>query len=207
MIQNRYSTLPTIAVFDFDGTLTRQDSLFPFLRMAVGQWRFWLGIGRMLPILIRYILKLIPNWQAKERLFIYFLAGQSERELCQIGQRFALKRLPALLRPEAVRRLRWHQTQGHQVVLVSASLEAYLSPWARLMGIDQVIGTRLKTHSGQLTGRLLGKNCFGQEKVERLKTVLGDLGQYCIYAYGDSRGDKELLAIATFPYFRTFCKK
>jgi phosphatidylglycerophosphatase C len=91
-------------------------------------------------------------------------------------------------------------------ILVSASLEIYLLPWAKTIGLDQVIGTRLAVQNGLLTGRIIGQNCYGAEKVKRLQAVLGDLSQYCIYAYGDSRGDRELLEIATCPYYRPWVR-
>ncbi|MGB7414865.1 MAG: haloacid dehalogenase-like hydrolase, partial [Thermosynechococcaceae cyanobacterium] len=72
------------------------------------------------------------------------------------------------------------------------------------MGIDHILGTRLVEHSGYLTGRIQGQNCYGPEKVKRLQGLLGNLEHFCIYAYGDSRGDQELLATATFPYYRKF---
>ncbi len=196
--------LPAVAVFDFDGTLTRRDSLLPFLRIAVGQWQFYWGLLMMSPVLVGYSLKFIPNWQAKEAILTYFLEGLTEEKLQQLGQYFVIHKLPKLLRPEALQRLRWHQEQGHQTFLVSASLEAYLLPWALTMGFDQVTGTQLEVQNSRLTGRIFGKNCYGAEKVKRLKILLGDLSGYCIYAYGDSRGDIELLDVANYPYYRTF---
>lgn len=196
--------LPVVAVFDFDGTLTRRDSLLPFFRIAVGQWRFYWGLLMMSPALLGYILKLIPNWRAKEAMLTYFLEGLTQEKLQQLSQDFANQKLPKLLRTEALQRLRWHQSQGHQTLLVSASLEAYLLPFALTMGFDQIIGTQLEIQNSRLTGRILGKNCYGLEKVKRLTTLLGDLSGYCIYAYGDSRGDLELLGVANYPYYRTF---
>ncbi|MBE9046270.1 HAD-IB family hydrolase [Pleurocapsales cyanobacterium LEGE 10410] len=200
------STPSDIAIFDFDNTLTSQDSLLPFIQKVVKPLRFYWGLFVLSPILIGYALGWILNWRAKEELLTHFLAGLSEQQLKQFGQRFAAQKIPKLLRSEALKRLLWHQEQGHQTVLVSASLEAYLLPWGKMIGFDYVIGTQLEAKSGVLTGRILGKNCYGQEKVNRLRKVLGDLKQYCIYAYGDSRGDRELLAIANYPYYRTFQK-
>ncbi|MEM9904784.1 MAG: HAD family hydrolase [Cyanobacteria bacterium P01_D01_bin.44] len=197
-------TLPTVAIFDFDGTLTKRDSLLPFLKSWVGRWGLYYGLLHMSPTLIAYGLKLIPNWVAKQRLLIYFLSQKKVQELEQTAQTYARENLSDLLRPDALVRLRWHQAQGHQTLLVSASLEAYLRPWAKQVGIDQVIGTQLEFHQGCLTGRFLGKNCYGPEKVRRLEKILGNLKHYSIYAYGDSKGDRELLSVASFPYYRTF---
>lgn len=196
--------LPTVAVFDFDGTLTYHDSLFPFLEMVVGPYRFWWGLLILSPILVGYALHLIPNWQAKEAVLTYFLSGLTNEKLQQLGQRFAVQKLPQLIHPEALQRLRWHQTQGHQTVLVSSSLEVYLLPWAQTIGLNHLIGTKLTSQSSFVTGRILGKNCYGREKVVRLKALLGNLSGYCLYAYGNSRGDQELLDCADYPYYRTF---
>lgn len=194
----------TIAAFDFDGTLTFQDSLFPFLRLVVGPFKFWWGLLILNPILIGYALHLVPNWQAKEAVLKYFLANIKDEKLQQLGQRFAVQKIPELIRPEALQRLRWHQEQGHQVILISSSLEAYLLPWAQMMGFNQVLGTQLASQSGFITGRILGKNCYGREKAERLIALLGDLSGYSLYAYGNSRGDQELLDYANYPYYRSF---
>lgn len=196
--------LRTVAVFDFDGTLTRRDSLFPFLRMVGGMFRYWWGLLLLSPTLMRYALHLTPNWKAKEAVLTYFLSGLKSEKLHQLGQRFAVQQIPKLIRPEALQRLRWHQEQGHQTILVSSSLEVYLSPWAEMMGLSQVIGTQLVSESGRLTGRILGKNCYGREKVNRLTALLGDLKGYCLYAYGDSPGDRELLDCVDYPYYRKF---
>jgi phosphoserine phosphatase len=45
----------------------------------------------------------------------------------------------------------------------------------------------------------ISKNCYGQEKVNRLLEVEPDRKNYYLYAYGDSRGDREMLAFADFP--------
>ncbi|PSF37907.1 HAD-IB family hydrolase [Aphanothece hegewaldii CCALA 016] len=203
-ISSDQSELPTLAVFDFDGTLTRQDSLFPFLRMIVGQRQFWWKMLSFSPVLMGYALKLIPNWQAKEKLLTYFLAGLTKEELQQLGQHFASIYIPKLLRPEAVKCFQWHQKQGHKTILISASLEVYLLPWAKEMGFDLILGTQLEVYNDVITGRILGKNCYGTEKIKRLQELFENLSDYCVYAYGDHRSDKELLKIANYSFYRTF---
>ncbi len=193
-----------IAVFDFDNTLTKQDSLIPFLKSISSQSSFWWGMGIKSPMILAYIFKLIPNWQAKEAILTYFLSGKTIEQLNQSAQDFATNTIPTLLHPKALERLRWHQDRGDYTVLLSASPEAYLVPWGEKMGIDRVIGTQLESKSGVLTGHIKGKNCYGQEKVNRLREELGDLDRYCIYAYGDSKGDRELLSLADRAYYRKF---
>ncbi|HIK31300.1 MAG TPA: HAD-IB family hydrolase [Oscillatoriales cyanobacterium M59_W2019_021] len=203
-ISSHSNILPTIAAFDFDETLTDRDSLFPFLKQVVGTWRFYWGLLVLSPILLAYGLRLIPNWKAKEAVLRYFIGGLSVDRLQTLSQDFARKTISKLLRPEALKRLQWHQKQGHMTILVSASLEVYLQPWAKEIGFDRVLGTQLEILENRVTGRIRGKNCHGREKVDRLQDVLGNLSQYSIYAYGDSSGDKQLLEVADYPYYRKF---
>src|SRR5689334_8458829 len=101
-----------VAVFDFDGTVTRRDSLLPFLRGATGYFQYRRGILVLSPMLMRYILGQIPNWQAKQELLTYFLRGWPEEQLNQIAEKFALEEIPKMLRPQAMQRVKWHQQQG-----------------------------------------------------------------------------------------------
>ncbi len=192
-----------VAAFDFDGTVTYHETLSAFLRQVVTPWRFALNTLLLLPTLLGYALRLIPNGMAKERLLRRFLAGMPQARLAREGERFARERIPALLRPQALARLAWHRRQGHRCVVVSASIEDYVAPWALAAGFDAVIATRLERDgAGRVTGRYDGGNCYGAEKARRLRALLGEAAVE-LYAYGDSRGDRELLAMAEHAYYRT----
>jgi phosphatidylglycerophosphatase C len=194
---------PVVAAFDFDGTLTRRDTLFPFLMHTLGMAAFVRHMFALSPTLAGYGLGMIRNDIAKEKVFVRCLAGMTMDELRQKGELFAANILPNLLRPEAMQRLRWHKQQGHRCVVISASLDLYVRPWAIAAGFGDVIATHLQTHeTGLVTGKLSGANCFGIEKVRRLQALLGDLNGYTLYAYGDSRGDRELLSSADYAYYR-----
>ncbi len=194
---------PVVAAFDFDGTLTRRDTLLPFLLHTLGTAAVARHAIVLSPTLAGYALGLIGNGVAKERVLVRCLAGMRMDELQQEGERFASYVLPGLLRHQAMQRLEWHKQQGHRCVVISASLELYVRPWAIKAGFDEVIATRLEMQQdGRITGKLSGANCFGIEKVLRLETLLGGRGGYTLYAYGDSRGDQELLSCADHAYYR-----
>jgi phosphatidylglycerophosphatase C len=194
---------PVVAAFDFDGTLTRHDTLLPFLRYLLGDARVARHALFLSPTLAGYGLGLIDNGIAKERVLVQCLAGKEMKALQQEGEHFALYMLPGLLSNRAIQRLEWHQKQGHRCVAISASLELYVRPWAINAGFDDVIATQLESlPDGSITGKLSGTNCYGIEKVRRLQALLGSTDDYTIYAYGDSRGDMELLSCADYPYYR-----
>jgi phosphatidylglycerophosphatase C len=194
---------PVVAAFDFDGTLTYRDTLLPFLLHALGAPAVMRHAFVLAPTLAGYGLGMIRNDVAKERVLTRSFSGADIGALRDKAEQFAEHKLPGLIRPEAARRLVWHKKQGHRCIVVSASLELYVQPWALKAGFDDVIASRLETLAdGSVTGNLLGKNCFGIEKVRRLETLLGGRSGYILYAYGDSRGDKELLSGADYAYYR-----
>lgn len=196
-------TKSVVAAFDFDGTLTRRESFFPFLMHAAGKRRFMRRMPRVLPTLAGYGLGIVANQTAKEQVLSRMLGGMPLEELQRTARDFAHRKLPLLLAPRAMARVLWHQQQGHRCVLVSASLELYLEPWATETGFHDVIATRLAVgEDGTITGKLVGANCYGAEKARRLEVLLGPRPSYTLYAYGDSRGDREMLALADHPYFR-----
>lgn len=154
-------------------------------------------------MLAGYGIGLIGNGVAKEKVFIRCIAGMQMEKLRQSAAKFSEQILPELLRPEALHRLEWHRGQGHRCVVISASLELYVQPWARQAGFDDVIATKLQVREdGRITGRLSGENCYGIEKVRRLEALLGPRDGYSLFAYGDSAGDKALLSFSDYPYFR-----
>ena len=194
---------PVVAAFDFDGTLTRRDTLLPFLLHTLGAGAVARHALVLSPTLAGYALGLIANGVAKERVFVRCLAGMRLDELQQEAEQFALFVLPGLLCHEAMQRLSWHKQQGHRCVVISASLELYVRPWAKSAGFDNVIATHLETREdGRITGKLFGENCFGIEKTRRLEAMLGARDGYTLYAYGDSRGDRELLSCADYASYR-----
>ena len=126
------------------------------------------------------------------------LAGQAAARVAEIGAAFGAD--PGRPHPpDMTERMAWHDEQGHRRVLVSASLAVYLEPFGRLTGFDHVIATRLETDGdGLLTGRLDGPNVRADQKALRLAEVLGS-GPVEVWAYGDSAGDREMLAMADHP--------
>ena len=194
-----------VAAFDFDGTLTQRDTLLPFLLHVVGWAVFIRNLFVLAPTLIGYVLGMIRNDIAKERVLNRFLSGMSLADLQKKTDQFAEFTVPKLLRPEAMQRFGWHKEQRHRCVVISASLELYLRPWAIKAGFDNVIATHLDIQKdGLVTGKLAGKNCHGAEKAKRLEILLGRKDGYTLYAYGDSKGDAELLSLADFAYYRKF---
>ena len=191
-----------MAAFDFDGTLTYHDTFLPWLWTLVGPLRFIAGMLRCLPWLLAYKLGLLANDRAKVKVLKTLVRGRLLSELTASGRAFA-DLIPARLRPDMLARLRWHQEKGHTCVLVSASLELYLVDWALQNGFAAVLATRLELdEDGRATGQLAGANCYGVEKGRRLWAWLEHTRPAKLYAYGDTRGDREMLHLADEAWYR-----
>lgn len=201
------SSKPSVALFDFDGTLTQEDSFLPFLRWTHRDSKIWTGLFQHSPTVIAYFLGKCSNQTITETLVKHFYQGWTLKKLQTMAVEFAHQSLPKLMDAEAIDRLKWHQSQGHQVIVVSAALNIYLQPWANMMQVDQVLANDLEAQQGCITGKLQGKNCHGVEKVRRIEQLLGNLNQYHLYAYGDSEADRPMLAIADESYYRKFGSK
>ncbi len=189
-----------VAAFDVDGTLTRRDSVLPFL------WRVG-GLGWVLG-LVRRARHLVGGLSRRDRDALKAVAvaaavtGAPHAELVRAGQAWATEIRRRRVRPDAVARLEWHRAMGHRIVLVSASLDVYLEPLARDLGLDGVLCTRLEVDGhGRCTGRLIEANCRGAEKARRLRAWLDEQHPEgaVLWAYGDSAGDDAMLAMADHP--------
>ncbi len=194
----------TVAAFDLDGTLTEGGSVFKWLRFVGGSRRAWSSALVRSPSLSWGVLRSGPAAdRAKESLFFGVLAGRHENEVRERSRQFAEAHLARHAREAYVERLQWHLNEGHHVVVVSASPEIYVSFVASMLKAHGAIGTRLAVDPlGRLTGGYLGRNCRGEEKLRRLTQWIDDLeldGEAEIYAYGNSRGDRRMLAGADFP--------
>ncbi len=192
-----------LALFDFDGTITAKDSLADFIQFATGRFHFYKGLLVLSPMLLFYKLGVISNADAKERLISHFFKGWDAAEFQKVADDYSNNRLDKIVLPQALEKIRWHQRQGHQVVIVSASMDSWLKEWCRKYRLD-LISTRLEIKNRKVTGKFATRNCHGPEKVNRIKRKYNLSDFNPIYAYGDSRGDKEMLGIATQPHFKLF---
>ena len=195
--------MKSLALFDFDGTITTRDTFSQFLIYLMSPPRLILESMILGPTYMAYLLNFISNNTAKGMALKRVLSGYREERLLTLGRDFYEQRCRNLIRPKALNRIQWHKDEGHDVVLVSASVGFWLLPFAEEYGLD-LICTRVKSDKGICLGELDGLNCFGPEKVRRVQEKY-DFSKYKeVYAYGDTRGDKEMLEAAQIAFFKPF---
>ena len=192
--------------FDFDGTLTTRDTLLEFIKYAKGTSRFLMVFLIYSPLLVLMKLHLYPNWKAKQKVFAHLFEGMRIEKFDKLCQEFAETR-QHLLRPQGIQRVHEALAAGDQVFIVSASIDNWVRPFFHVRGLDavEVLGTQVEVKDGKLTGRFLSRNCYGAEKVRRITAALPqDRQAYTIEAFGDSRGDKEMLSFADQGHYKLF---
>ena len=196
----------TIAFFDFDGTITTKDTMLELIKFSSGEPAYYLGMIRLSPYLIALKLKLISATLAKEKMLTHFVGGINLAVFNEQCKKFSEAMLPILIRPMAMDKIKEHLNNNHEVVIVSASAENWVSQWC-LQNNIKYLATRLEVIDDKITGKLSGLNCNGEEKVNRIKNKYSLADYSSIYCYGDTTGDKPMLQLATFAYYKPFRKK
>ncbi len=198
------TTKKTIAVFDFDGTLTKKDTLLQFIKFSKGKRQFYIGFLLFSPLIVAMKLKLYPNWKTKQKLFSYFFRGVSLEKFNDWGDKFSIE-IDKIIRPKALEALNQHKKNGDIIIIISASVENWIKPWAKRNEFITVLATKLEYDSNKLlTGTFKSKNCYGKEKVNRLLELYPNKKNYVLFAYGDSRGDKEIIELADYGFYNKF---
>jgi phosphatidylglycerophosphatase C len=195
-----------LVAFDFDGTMTVHDSFKAFLHWREGSVTYWTGMVKLVPALLAY-----PFHRSRARLKAamvrIYLKGLPRRMLEQEAAEFAAVAAPRLLRPDALKAWRRYRLDGARLIIVTASPEQLVAPFARGLGADALIATRLDfDQDDRVTGRLAGRNCRSQEKVRRIREVFGEDVRLAA-AYGDTAGDREMLDLADEKFMRLFTGK
>jgi HAD superfamily hydrolase (TIGR01490 family) len=191
----------SLALFDFDGTITTHETMPEFVRLSISKRRLLIGQILLAPLVVGYKIGVVSGTSVRAAVVRFGYSGASVPAFEAAGRDFAKSYLPNVLRPEAMQRIAWHKAQGHKVVVVSGGLDSYLAPWCQEHGLD-LICSALQHRGGVLTGRYLGRQCVLAEKARRVRERY-DLGVHTtIYAYGDTPEDHDLLRLATRRYFR-----
>ncbi|MDB5482072.1 MAG: hypothetical protein JWO83_3125 [Caulobacteraceae bacterium] len=203
MLRQPHPAAGPLVAFDFDGTLTCRDSFMDFLAWRAGPLGFAAGLAASAPALLAWGLHR-DRGRLKAAIAKRFFGGTKRDQLETEARRFAVDRFDALIRPDALACWRDWRERGARLFIVTASPDILVAPFAERLGAQQLIGTRLGFDAdGRFTGALEGANCRGEEKVARLRAALGqDLRLDA--AYGDTAGDREMLALADRPGLRVF---
>lgn len=192
-----------IVAFDFDGTLTVSDSFTRLLRWRSGAGGWFSGLARMAPDLAAYVGHR-DRGRLKAASVREFLKGVPRFQLEADAEAFAGQVWPGFIRYDALACWNDWGKRGAYRVIVTASPETTVAPFARRLQADAMLGTPLLFDGDdRVAGAFAGPNCRGEEKVRRLRAAFGEDMQLAA-AYGDTTGDTEMLAMADEAGFRRF---
>ncbi|ALN60988.1 HAD-superhydrolase, subIB family protein [Lysobacter antibioticus] len=190
-----------LALFDFDGTITFDETFPGFVRATVDRRTLVLGQVLLAPYVVGYKLGIVSGLTVRKRIVAFGYRGRPEHEVRAAGARHAREVVARQIRPEALERIQWHRQRGDRVVVVTASLDLFVAAWCEDQGLE-FICSYLESRDGVLTGRYRDRDCCGPEKPRRVRERI-DLDDYAtVYAYGDTVEDLDLLDLAHRKYYR-----
>lgn len=189
-----------LAVFDLDGTITRRDTLLPYvLGFPTGSARKALGMLLLVGTLVLFLLRLRDHGDVKAR-FIHMTLGDQSRDRVQT---WTARFVPALLKDgvyaDALKAIERHKRDGARLVLMSASTDLYVPAIGAALGFDEVICTRVRWNGDRLDGRLATPNRRGKEKTLCFKALLSAHPGRTTAAYGNTYSDLDHLRLADQP--------
>ncbi len=194
-----------IAFFDFDGTITHNDTFLDFIVFTRGRYVFYLFLLILFPFVFLYLIRVYPNYKLKEKFFQKFLSKFSSSELNMLGKEYSKHQLDKHVYKQALERIKWHQTNGHRIVILTASSTIWLSYWCKKNNLE-IIGTNYEVKDDKYTGKIVGKNCYGKEKYRIVKQILSENNYDVTYGYGDSKSDLQYLDLLDNKYYKFFKK-
>ena len=190
-----------LALFDFDGTITTQDTYSKFIFVSTPKFRLVLGYIFLLPVIILYKCKILPASKVRPVITWVSFKNRSQSDISSIAADFVSNYLPTVIRTEMLQKIKWHQKNGDEVYVVSASLSPYLDLWCSEHGI-KVLCSELELIKGKFSGKYTSGDCSGQRKVSAIHSRLSLSVFNKIFAYGDTNEDLEMLSLADVKYFK-----
>ncbi len=188
--------------FDFDGTLTYKDTMFMYLRFY-DPVKFRLQFLKHIPLFILLKLKLAETEKVKKSFIGSVLKGQTREKIEKKSRQFFERYYPGIIRENALDFIKNIDRENTKSLLVTASLDIWAKPFAEAFEM-QLVATRAEFRDEVFTGNFIGKNCNGEEKLIRIKAEIINDKYDKIIAFGDTSGDRPMLAWANEGHYQFF---
>ena len=186
-----------VAIFDLDSTLTKKDTYVAFLVHVLRRYpqRLWRTIGLPFAIII-YKLGFKDNSWLKQVFLTAICGGLNRQQIQECTDKFIDNLFKKGIHQQAFEAIKSHQQAGHQLVMATASFDFYSQQLGRRLGFNRIICTQSAWQAEILSGKILGKNCYGFNKKQQLITAFPVRQAYEIIAYSDHHSDVPFLAWA-----------
>ena len=186
--------MKNLVLVDFDKTLYKKDSLLEFTKFYKGTFHFYIGLFYFLPYLFQWKLGIITNEHAKKKFISYFFKNENYNDFLAKGNQFADHYIQKNINTKIWNFLLQHKKNNDDIYIVTASFSEWIIAWSSKNNI-QIIATIPEQKNNTLTGDFVTKNCYGAEKVTRIKLEIQLESYEKIYVYGAGKGDREMLQL------------
>ncbi len=184
-----------IAIFDLDGTITRHDTMVPYLLGWLRRHPARAVALLLVPLqLLAYGLGGRDRGRLKARLLRVFMGGASRREVEAWTAEFVVATIARRLCPQVRAVIDAHRAAGDRLVLLSASVDLYVPALGTALGFDEAICTGVHWNGERLDGRLATENRRGEEKAQVVSELRRRYPLAYLAAYGNAASD--------FPHLR-----
>lgn len=198
-----------LALFDVDFTLTGKETLIAFYAyLTKKNPSLLLHLPKAL--LSGALFKLgVQKEKATKEMFLTFLKGTPKTDLEKLVDGFMKDSLKSFIYEDGLQKVKELKKKGYVIILTSASPEFYISKLKEIFDADHVMGTRFEIKDGYFTGKMIGENNKGEEKVRRLYELLPEsmINWKESYMFSDSMSDEPLLRLAGKSYLINYKKK
>ena len=196
-----------LAIFDFDGTLYKEETFTLLMNHLKKHHKYGSRYKRFyLSILFPYIsykLKMYPEEKMKANLMHKYLKtfrGLSEEELHTYFAEVASE-MKADLNNEVIARMEEHAKDGYYIMIVSGSFVPLLEMIAKDLPVDHIIGTEVPFEDGMFDPYKPIDHVHATRKTELIQSFLAEKSVHWdeSVAYGDSYSDLSVLQLVGKP--------
>ena len=171
--------MQTLSIFDMDKTITRAATFGPFLAYAVPRYRLWRVV--FVPLVgltsLGYVLRFVSRKRLKEINLALLMGRRIPADpLTRIARGFAGFTLAHNSLAAALAQLDQERAEGRRIVLATASYGFYVREIANLLGIKDVVATKITRHGDDVSPRIEGENCYGPAKLRMIEDWMADKG-------------------------------
>ena len=192
----------SLAIFDLDNTLLAGDSDYlwgQFLaRQGVVDGAWYEEENR------RYYEAYVAGQLNIDDFLAFSLKPLSELPMTQLQalhKQYMQESINPLIRPPARDLVEHHRSQGHTLMIITATNRFITAPIAQAFGINNLLATDPELLNGRYTGKVSGTPCFRDGKVIRLQQWLSEHQRNLdnSWFYSDSHNDLPLLSRVSHP--------
>lgn len=182
-----------VALFDFDNTVANGDTIVRLLQYDIKKhpWHVILFL-KMAFYYGLYLLHLSSFEKAKSAL-LFPIHYMDEQDM----EQFYHDHVEIYYYSNVVAEMQKKKDEGYIVILCTASSEVYMK--YNQLPIDKLLGTRTRRINHRETSEIIGKNCKGKEKINRIHEYLSELNIEIdyenSYGYSDSNDDIPMLSL------------